>query len=94
MSEKETEDPQQQIVTDVLNERYRQDQKWGEQNHDPIVYASILTEEVGELAQAALQARFEGGDANRIREEAVQAAAAAIAILEGLDRGKWQWPDD
>lgn len=79
-------------LADVLAERERQEAKWGEQNHDPIVYSAILTEEVGELAQAAIQARYEGGDEARIREEAVQVAAVALAIIECLDRGKWRWP--
>lgn len=79
----------------VLTERDRQDAKWGEQNHDPFTYLTILTEEVGEFAQAALQTRF-GGDKGglvRMREEAVQAAAVALAIVECLDRGKWKWPE-
>lgn len=79
-------------LVDVLVERGRQDAKWGEQNHHPIDYLAILVEEVGELAQAALKARFEGDDSDRIREEAVQVAAVALAIVECLDRRKWQWP--
>jgi hypothetical protein len=79
---------------DVLHERQRQDEKWGEQNHDPFVYAAILTEEVGEFTREALQARFEGkaeGARKRMRAEAVQATAVALAIVECLDRGKWTW---
>jgi len=66
-------------------------EKWGEQNHDPFLYLNVLMEEVGECSQAALQARFEGGDESRIREEAVQVAAVALAIVECLDRKKWRW---
>lgn len=79
-------------LSDVIVERTRQDAKWGEQNHDPFAYLAILMEEVGEMAQAAVQARMEGGDPKRIREEAVQTAAVALAIVECLDRGKWKWP--
>ena len=43
---------------EVLYERERQDVKWGEQNYDPITYLAILTEEVGEFAQAVLHNRF------------------------------------
>lgn len=80
-------------LSSVINERGRQDAKWGEQNHDPFTYLTILTEEVGELAQASLQTRFGGnkGGLDRMREEAVQTAAVALAIVECLDRGKWEW---
>ena len=78
-------------LQDVLEERYRQDVKWGEQNHDPITYLSILMEEVGELAQAALHARFGGPKAAALREEALHTAAVALAIVECLDRKKWHW---
>jgi len=75
----------------ILAERRRQDEKWGEQNHDPFTYAAVLMEEVGEFAQAALQARFGGPAAERLRDEAVHTAAVALAIVECLDRGKWRW---
>lgn len=76
---------------DVTVERQRQDAKWGEQNHDPFTYLSILMEEVGELAQAALHARFGGEAAKGMRTEAIHTAAVALAIVECLDRGKWEW---
>lgn len=79
-------------LRDVLAERKRQDAKWGEQNHDPFTYLTILTEEVGETAQAALSMRFGSGDPAHLREEAVQVAAVALAIVECLDRQKWKWP--
>jgi NTP pyrophosphatase (non-canonical NTP hydrolase) len=63
--------------------------KWGEQNHDPITYLAVLVEEVGELAQAGLHLRFGGPKAEGLRDEAVQVAAVALAIVECLDRGKW-----
>lgn len=80
-------------MADVRLERARQEAKWGEQNHDPFAYLTILMEEVGELAQAALHTRYGGraGGLARMREEAVQAAAVAVAIVECLDRGKWRW---
>lgn len=81
-------------LDDVLAERGRQDTKWGEQNHDPFIYLAILTEEVGELAQAALHARFGGPAAVGLRDEAVQVAAVALAIVQCLDRGKWFWQEN
>lgn len=81
------------VLHDVAQERVRQDAKWGEQNHDPFAYLAILMEEVGELAQAALHARFggPGGSPAHLREEAVQCAAVAVAIVECLDRRQWVW---
>jgi len=79
-------------LDDILRERARQDAKWGEQNHDPFTYLTILTEEVGELAQAALHARFGGWAANGLREEAIHVAAVALAIVQCLDRSTWTWP--
>lgn len=73
----------------VLDERRRQNEKRGEQNHDPITWVAILTEEVGEFAQAALHARFGGSAADGLREEAVHCAAVALQIVQCLDRGKW-----
>ena len=81
----------------VIDERDRQDAKWGEQNHDPFAYLAILSEEVGELSQAALHLRFptplkDGPHLRHLRDEAVQVAAVALAIVECIDRAKWKWP--
>lgn len=79
-------------LSDVLAERARQDAKWGEQNHDPFTYLTVLAEEFGEFAQAALHTRFGGPAAAGLRTEAVHVAAVALAIVECLDRGSWIWP--
>jgi len=79
-------------LASILEERRRQDAKWGEQNHDPFCYLTVLGEEYGELCQCALHDRFGGPAAEHMREEAVQVAAVALAIVECLDRGKWRWP--
>jgi hypothetical protein len=78
-------------------ERWRQDTKWGEQNHDPQAWMAILGEEFGELSQAANDLRWpkKAPDADPVGhaiEEAVHTAAVAKAIVECLLRGKWQWP--
>lgn len=78
-------------LRDVLAERKRQDMKWGEQNHDPFLYLTILGEEYGETCQAALEAKFGKGTLESLRAEAVQTAAVALAIVECLDRRKWGW---
>ena len=92
----ETKDfTQARAVGYVLAERDKQEEKWGEQNHDPITYLAILTEEVGEFAQAALETKFGGknGGLSNMRKEALHTAAVALAIVECLDRMKWEWPD-
>lgn len=82
-----------EAILSVLDERANQDNKWGEQNHDPFTYLTILVEEVGEFAQCALHTQFGGDKAEGLREEAVQVAAVALAIVECLDRGRWYFPD-
>lgn len=81
-----------QAVASVMAERVRQDAKWGEQNNDPFCYLVVLMEEVGELSEAALHARFGGPEGENMHKEAVQVAAVALAIVECLNRAKWQWP--
>ncbi|MGF9913709.1 hypothetical protein ABEX47_03240 [Paenibacillus ehimensis] len=77
----------------VIEERQRQNAKWGEQNHPLAAWVSILGEEYGELCEAVNEtifnngpeAREKGGHAN-IRAEAVQVAAVAVQLVEMLDR--------
>jgi len=83
----------ERVLKDVIAERDRQDATWGEQNHDPFTYLTILMEEVGEASQAALHDRFGGPKAGTFRMEMVQVAAVAVAIVECLDSGKWRWPE-
>ncbi len=77
---------QQVSVALVLEERRRQFEKWGEQNHDPFVWLSILSEEVGELSEAALHNRFGGHAAHpdNFKKEAIQVAAVALQIVEWI----------
>jgi len=80
-----------QVLSDVVAERTRQDAKWGEQNHDPFLYLTILGEEYGEACNAALEAKFGKGTITHLREELVQIAAVAVALVECIDRDKWDW---
>lgn len=77
----------------VIEERQRQDAKWGEQNHDPQYWMGILGEEFGELCQAVNETVFNNGPEERkkggyanMRAEAVQVAAVSVAFIELLDR--------
>jgi hypothetical protein len=80
------------IWSDIVNERHEQHDKWGGQHSwgvgdcssdtvDLMVKVAVLTEEVGEVARAAL----DGNRAN-LRQELVQVAAVAVAIIEWCDR--------
>ena len=78
-------------INDVIEERKRQDDKCGQQNHHPIIWMSILTEEVGEAAKEANDIFFANAQRiEQLREELVQVAAVAIAAIESLDRGLWK----
>lgn len=74
------------VLKEVLNERIRQDEKWGEQNHRPAEYLMILGEEVGEVNKAALESHFSGKPLSDYRDELVQVAAVAVAMIECFDR--------
>lgn len=80
-------------IQSVIQERARQDAKWGEQNHEPMAWMGILGEEFGELCEAVNETHFNNGEEARkkggyenMRTEAVQVAAVAISFVEALDR--------
>lgn len=78
----------------VLAERDRQDRKWKEQNHDNFTFVAVLTEEVGEVAQATLQEHFTHDGPDRtdedVAEELVQTAAVAVNFLGAIERRREQ----
>lgn len=81
------------IFEEIKKERLAQDAKWGEQNHKPIEWVAILTEEVGEVSKEALESHFKQyyRDVNQLanyRKELIQVAAVAISMIQCLDRNK------
>jgi len=82
------------ILLEVEIERRNQDDKWGEQNHNPADWLMILGEEFGEASKAALEAKFIHNDNGiRYRKELIQVAAVVVAMVEALDRGNfWDLP--
>lgn len=79
------ENPEMQLIGSaiklVLRERKRQDAKWGSnRNLDDMTWLTILTEEVGESAEAILKNLPEKVD------EVVQITAVALAWLECILR--------
>lgn len=70
---------QKRIFDQIVKERNRQDQKFGIQNHSLERWITILTEETGEVARSVLDNKPE-----ELKEELIQVAAVAIAILENI----------
>lgn len=89
-------DPQSRIIFEILQERGRQDLKFGaDRDYTNLEWMSVLTEEVGEAAQALNDVHFnphltvkEHYDllVKTYRIEMIQVAAVAIAAVENLDR--------
>lgn len=82
----------------VTDERGRQLQKWGVQDHPIADWFLILGEEVGEAQREACEHVFAGRFPDhyppdlerlkRLRDELVQVAAVAVAMVESLDRNE------
>ena len=70
-------------MEEILAEREKQDQKWGEQNHDTQMWLTILVEEIGEVAKAILEKDDIG-----YRKELVQVGAVALAALQSFERNE------
>src|SRR5258706_864326 len=72
-------------LDDVLDERVRQDRKWGRVpgvwTNDPGIKLAVLTEEVGEVARAVL----ERSPMDHLKNELIQVAAVAVAWAECID---------
>jgi len=80
------------IFQEILSERKRQDVVFGEQNHLPIRWIPILTEEVGSSAKQANNFDRTGNEMSlrKYELETIQVCAVAFAMLECLERGKWR----
>jgi len=72
----------------IRRERLRQVSKWGLQTHPLEWWLAILSEEVGEMAKAMLDVKFEQGASQAIETEAVQVAAVAAAIVQAIQTKK------
>lgn len=98
MTNEKDYEPQNRILEEIADERDSQDEKWGEQNHDPFKWLCILGEEVGEVNKAICDAfQWNEKDTEQFnilklrdyRAELIQVAAVAVSMIECLDRGKW-----
>lgn len=57
---------------------------------DPLHAVAVVSEEAGELQQAVLQATYEGASQDRVREEALDLAAAALRFVLSLDQYRYE----
>lgn len=79
------------IYDEVHKERGRQNILWGKQHHTPEMWMTILMEEVGEAAKEVFEGRIltkpgeKMGNKKLLRDELIQVAAVAVAIIEDLD---------
>lgn len=78
-------------LRDVATERRKQDEKWGEQNHQPVAWHPILMDAVCEAAKVDTKARCLGTDPRVFRDALVQVAVVAVEMIECGDRNGW-WP--
>jgi NTP pyrophosphatase (non-canonical NTP hydrolase) len=70
------------LLTEIFEERDRQDKKWGDQrNLSDLRWLGILAEEMGEAADAVLS-----DDPEQMRDEVIQACAVCLVWLECIDR--------
>jgi NTP pyrophosphatase (non-canonical NTP hydrolase) len=72
------------VNEDTLQERLKQNKKWGHQRHSNGRWLAILVEEVGESAQAIQKdmVSHKGTDADDLYNELIQVAAVAQAWAE------------
>lgn len=88
-----------EVLDDINAERIEQHKKWGIQNHTDFKWLAIITEELGEASQEALEKDFWSNkspneDVNNViearkkllRKELIQVAASTIAFIEAIDR--------
>lgn len=73
---------QQYIFNQILAERARQDEKFGEQLHTPPEWVMIIAEEMGEVAKEALEYHFNSKSLDNYLTELVQLAAVCCNAIE------------
>jgi len=79
---------QEKIINKVLEERKRQDAKFGEQNHAVFIWGTIIGEEYGEMCQAINDSLFNPtpDTEKQIYVEAIHTMASCMAMLECIER--------
>lgn len=79
----------QEIYKKIQEERDKQDAKWGIRDQHPSLWLTILTEEVGEVAEEICESNFDvNALSDNYEKELVQVAAVTVAMLENHLRNK------
>lgn len=83
------------VIKRVLDERQRQNEKWGEQNHNAVEWIAILGEEFGEASKEAVDFHFcnkgtkeQAKILENLKTELIQTATVAIQIVECIERNQ------
>jgi hypothetical protein len=72
-------------LSDIADERERQEAMWGEQTHDPAYWLAIMGKQVGQLGDAILKYKWhDEAQSDDMYAEAKQVAAVACAIMEAI----------
>lgn len=81
---------QKKIIEKVLEERQRQDEKWGITDHSASVWGMIIGEEYGEMCKAINEFMFNPSRKTEddIYKEAIQTMASCMAMLECVERAR------
>lgn len=75
----------ERVMGQIKQERERQNEKWGDQDHTDEMWLAILIEEVGEVAKELVQTRQKGSsDAYLMKKELIHAVAVGVQWLEKL----------
>lgn len=88
------QDTRMNAIRLVNFERNRQECLWGEQNHSPEKWTSILGEEFGEYCQAVNETIFDNADKkhmggyDNMMTELTHVAAVAVGAMESLMRAR------
>lgn len=69
-----------EAINMLYDEDARQREKWGDQTHSIYKWITILSEEVGELSKAVLEAYHSDAALRDVVKEAVQVATLALKI--------------
>ena len=69
------------ISDEIVDERCKQNEIFGEQDYKPLKWVAILSEGIGEVAKDVLESN------SNYRAELIQVAAVAVAAIECYDRG-------
>jgi NTP pyrophosphatase (non-canonical NTP hydrolase) len=76
----------ERVLLAVVEERASQDSRFGQQDHEDLIWGSLLAEELGEVHKAVNDYMFKGAPHRDVRMELVQVAAVAVAWVEAIDR--------